>query len=224
MFDPADDEGDPEVPGGARRSGIHFRSGSSDETDMETDSWVERLLINELTTVDRRYKYDRSGVEKTTDELIGATEGLDAMMTEDGPAWPSLDDLLLEGLDEEFERKVERRLQALEDRGLVEFVEERERLGPPLEPGDYGTTAVWTATLAGRDEARKIDARTPTRWQNSSKRTSLDQTNSGPNSARSLEITGFVRVCLADAGQIPLQRADGMAGLLIEIIPSLRWR
>lgn len=77
-------------------------------------------------------------------------------MTEDGAAWPPLEDLLT--LDSDLEREVEATLQTLEDRGLVEPVGERERMGLPLEPGDYGTTTVWTTTLDGRAEASAIHA------------------------------------------------------------------
>jgi hypothetical protein len=59
-------------------------------------------------------------------------------------------------MDAAFEPEVETALETLQDRGLVERVGERERPGPPLEPGDYGTTAVWEPTVEGRAEASAI--------------------------------------------------------------------
>ncbi|AUX07815.1 hypothetical protein AArcSl_0160 [Halalkaliarchaeum desulfuricum] len=121
---------------------------------METETWIERLLIVQLTTHDRRYKHDYGGIEKTTDDLVAACTQLDAIMTEGGSEWPSLEQLL--SMDAELEPEVEAALQTLQDRGLIERVGERERPGPPFEPGDYGTTAVWKPTVEGRAEARAI--------------------------------------------------------------------
>lgn len=39
---------------------------------METETWIERLLIDQLTRHDRRYKHDYAGVEQTTDDLATA--------------------------------------------------------------------------------------------------------------------------------------------------------
>ncbi|PSP33516.1 hypothetical protein BRC64_03430 [Halobacteriales archaeon QH_10_67_22] len=46
--------------------------------------------------------------------------------------------------------------QTLQEKGLIERTGERERPGPPLERGDYGTTALWEPTVEGRAEARAI--------------------------------------------------------------------
>jgi len=121
---------------------------------METGTWIERLPIVQLTTHDRRYKHDYGGVEKTTDDLVAAYTQLDAITTEGGSEWPSLEQLL--SMDAELEPEVEAALQTLQDRGLIERVGERERPGPPFEPGNYGATAVWKPTVEGRAEARAI--------------------------------------------------------------------
>jgi hypothetical protein len=121
---------------------------------METETWIERLIIDQLTTHDRRYKHDYAGVEKTTEDLVAACTQLDAIMTEGGSEWPSLEQLL--SMDAELEPEVEATVQTLQDRGLIECVGERDRPGPPFEPGDYGTTTVWKPTVGGRAEARSI--------------------------------------------------------------------
>ena len=121
---------------------------------METETWIERLIIDQLTTHDRRYKHDYGGVEKTTDDLVAACSQLDAITTEGGSEWPSIEQLLSMGV--ELEPAVEAALQTLQDRGLIECVGERDRLGPPFEPGDYGTTVIWEPTVEGRAEARAI--------------------------------------------------------------------
>jgi len=121
---------------------------------METETWIERLIIDQLTTHDRRYKHDYGGVEKTTDDLVAACSQLDAITTEGGSEWPSIEQLL--SMDAELEPAVEAALQTLQDRGLIECVGERDRLGPPFEPGDYGTTVIWEPTVEGRAEARAI--------------------------------------------------------------------
>jgi len=121
---------------------------------METETWIERLLIDQLTTHDRRYKHDYAGVEQTTDDLVAACTQLDTIMTEGRSEWPSLEQLLSK--DAEFEPEVKAALQTLQELGLVERVGERERSGPPFESGDFGTTAVWKPTVEGRAEARAI--------------------------------------------------------------------
>lgn len=121
---------------------------------MQTETWIERLIIDQLTTHDRRYKHDYAGVEQTTDDLVAACTQLNAITTEGGTELPSLEQLL--SMDAEFELKVETALQTLQEKCLIERVGERERLGPPLERGDYGTTAIWEPTVEGRAEARAI--------------------------------------------------------------------
>jgi len=121
---------------------------------MQTETWIERTIIDQLTTHDRRYKHDYGGIEKTTDDLVAACANLDLIMSEDGSELPALDQLFT--ADTDLEPDVERALQTLEERGLIERSGERERLGPPLEPGNYGTTALWEPTVEGRAEASAI--------------------------------------------------------------------
>lgn len=121
---------------------------------METETWIERLLIDQLTTHDRRYKHDYAGIEQTTDDLVAACTQLNAIMTEGGSDWPLLEQLLSK--DTEFEPEVEAALQTLQDRGLIERIGERERSGSPFESGDFGTTAVWKPTVEERAEASAI--------------------------------------------------------------------
>lgn len=121
---------------------------------METEMWIERVLIDQLTTHDKRYKHDYAAVEKTTDELVAACTQLDALTAAGGFEDISFEQLLSQ--DVAFEAEVETALQALEQRDLIECVGEQRRRGPPLESGDYGTTAVWEPTESGRVEARAI--------------------------------------------------------------------
>lgn len=121
---------------------------------METETWIERLLLNQLTTHDRRYKHDYAGVEKTTDDLVAACTHFDTVIADGTFDRSSLEQLL--STDTAFEPEVEVTLDSLQDRGLIECVGERDRPGPPFEPGADGTTAVWNPTVAGRAEASAI--------------------------------------------------------------------
>jgi hypothetical protein len=121
---------------------------------MQTETWIERTIIDQLTTHDRRYKHDYGGVEKTTDDLVAACTELDLITSGDEPELPSIEQFV--AADADLEPEVEKTLESLEERGLIERVGERERLGPPLEPGDYGTTVVWEPTVEGRAEASAI--------------------------------------------------------------------
>ena len=121
---------------------------------METEIWIERAIVNQLTSHDRRYKHDYGSIEKTTDELVADCTELDTITAESEPELPSIEQLLTAEAD--LEPEVETTLQTLQERGLIECVGERDRLGPPLEMGDYGTTTVWKPTVEGRAEARAI--------------------------------------------------------------------
>ncbi len=121
---------------------------------MHTETWIERTIIDQLTTHDRRYKHDYGGVEKTTDDLVAACTELDLITSGDEPELPSIEQLF--AADADLEPEVETTLESLEEQGLIERVGEREQLGPPLEPGDYGTTALWEPTVEGRAEASAI--------------------------------------------------------------------
>ena len=121
---------------------------------METEIWIERAIVNQLTSHDKRYKHDYGGIEKTTDELVADCTELDTITAESESELPPIEQLLTAEAD--LEPEVETTLQTLQERGLIECVGERDRLGPPLEMGDYGTTTVWKPTVEGRAEARAI--------------------------------------------------------------------
>jgi len=121
---------------------------------MHTETWIERTIIDQLTTHDRRYKHDYGGVEQTTDDLIAACTKLDLITTGDEPELPPIDQCLAR--DADLEPEVETALETLREKNLIERVGEEERLGPPFERGDFGTTAIWEPTVEGRAEARAL--------------------------------------------------------------------
>lgn len=121
---------------------------------MNTNTWIERLLIDQLSTRDHRYKHEYAGVERSTDELIAACIRLETLTSEGEASLQSLEQLLAR--DAEIEPEVVEALRTLQEIGLVERVGERERLGPLFERGDFGTTPIWKPTVEGRAEARAI--------------------------------------------------------------------
>lgn len=122
---------------------------------METETWVERLLIDQLTTHDERYTHDYGEVDRPTDELVGACMRLDSVQITAESESSSIEEF--HSVEEKYDSWVNDALQSLQNRGSVERVGERERLGIPFEPGDYGTTAVWEPTVEGRAEARAYE-------------------------------------------------------------------
>ena len=50
---------------------------------METDTWIERTIIQRLSTHDRRYKHDYGGLEADTDELVMACGYLKSLDEDD---------------------------------------------------------------------------------------------------------------------------------------------
>ncbi len=123
---------------------------------MQTETWIERTIIDQLTTHNRRYKHDYGGVEKTTDDLVAACAKLDLATSGDEPGLPSIDQFFTAEMN--LEPEVETTLESLEERGLIERVGEQERLGPPLEPGDDGTTATLVSDIDRPDERANSDA------------------------------------------------------------------
>jgi hypothetical protein len=121
---------------------------------MQTETWIERAIIGQLTTHDKRYKHDYGGVEKTTDDLVAACTKLDLITSDDKTELPSVEQFLAR--DADLEPEVETVLETLQEKNLIERIGERERLGPPFERGDYRTTALWEPTVEERAEARAI--------------------------------------------------------------------
>lgn len=88
---------------------------------MQTENWIERLLIDQLTTHDRQYKHDYAGVEQTSDDLVAACTELDVITTEGGSGWPSFEQLL--STDVDFEPEVEALVET-HDKESEEFGDE----------------------------------------------------------------------------------------------------
>lgn len=89
---------------------------------MHTETWIERTIIDQLTTHDRRYKHDYGDVERTTDDLIAACTKLDLIRTGDEPELPPIDQFLAR--DADLEPEVETALETLREKNLIERIGE----------------------------------------------------------------------------------------------------
>lgn len=119
---------------------------------METDSWIERTIIQELSFHDERYKHDYGGREGSTETLIADCAHLKDL-TSDGPM------LMFENLAQqhaEIEDDVEEAAQRLHRKGLLSKVRE-EPVQDQLSGDVIGQTTVWEPTEEGLAEAKRLN-------------------------------------------------------------------
>ena len=130
---------------------------------MESETWIERVIIQELAYPDIRYKHDYKGKEASTVELVvicahmkQITEDRDVQMWEE-----------INALEEQIEGRVEETVERLREQGLLTKVDEQPLYEKSLftrmaegkletEPPD--TSPVWTLTNEGLAEAARINA------------------------------------------------------------------
>ena len=130
---------------------------------MESETWIERIIIQELAYPDKRYEHDYKGKEASTVELVVICAHM-KQITEDRDVqtWEEIN-----ALEEQIEGRVEERVERLREQGLLTKVGEQ-----PLhekspftrmaegeverEPPD--TSPVWTLTDEGLAEAARINA------------------------------------------------------------------
>ena len=119
---------------------------------METDTWIERTIIQQLSHYDERYKHDYGGKEGSTEALIADCAHLKDI-TSDG----SLS--MLEQLSErhaEIEEDVEQAANRLHEQGLLS--ELRKEPVRAQRSGDViGETTVWEPTEEGLAEAKRLN-------------------------------------------------------------------
>jgi hypothetical protein len=119
---------------------------------METDTWIDRTIIQVLSHHDKRYKHNYGGKKASTEELI-ADCAHQADVTSEGPL------LMFDNLPEQHaavEEDVKEAAERLHEQGLLTKVGER-----PIrnESGgeEIGTTSVWEPTEEGLAEVKRLN-------------------------------------------------------------------
>lgn len=131
---------------------------------METETWIERAIIQRLATQDRRYKHDYGGLEADTDELVMKCSYLKSL-DEDGTRPGMMENRQHE---KEIQEDVEDAIEALQDRGFLtkagenpvyeeSFFERLEHPKEAVQSGPDDTVSVWTLTDDGLAEAARIN-------------------------------------------------------------------
>ena len=131
---------------------------------METDSWIERTIIQRLSTHDRRYKHDYGGLEADTGELVMECAYLKSL-DEDGTRPGMMENILDE---KEIRENVEDAIETLRDKGFLtkagenpvyeeSFFERLEHPKEAVQSGPDDTVPVWTLTNDGLAEAARIN-------------------------------------------------------------------
>jgi hypothetical protein len=131
---------------------------------METETWIERMIVQELSHPDKRYKHDYKGKEASTVELVVDCAYL-KQITEDRDVqtWEDINEL-----EEQIEGRVEETVERLREKGFLTKAGEQplhekslltrlaEGAKPEGEPPD--TSPIWTVTDEGLAEAARINA------------------------------------------------------------------
>lgn len=131
---------------------------------METETWIERTILQRLSTHDRRYKHDYGGVEADTSELVMTCASLKSLDEDDGRS------RMMETLqhEEEIEEDVEDAIETLRDRDFLtkagenpvyqeSFFERLEHPKEAVQSGPDDTVPVWTLTDDGLAEVARIN-------------------------------------------------------------------
>lgn len=119
---------------------------------METDSWIERTIIQQLSNPDKRYKYDYEPKEGSTEQLVAECAHLKDI-TSEGPTTPLLQ---MHQLHEEIEENVEEAAKQLHEQELLTKVGERP-VRNELGGEQIGTTSVWEPTEEGLAEVQRLN-------------------------------------------------------------------
>jgi len=131
---------------------------------METDTWIERAIIQRLSTHDRRYKHDYGGLEADTEELVMECSYLKAL-DGDGTRPGMMQNIQHEN---EIRGDVEDVIETLQDRSLLtkagenpvyeeSFFKRLEHPKEAVQSGPDDTVSVWTLTDDGLAEAARIN-------------------------------------------------------------------
>ena len=131
---------------------------------METETWIERMIVQELSHPDKRYKHDYKCKEASTVELVVICAHM-KQITEDRDVqtWEDINEL-----EKEIEGRVEETVERLREKGFLTKAGEQplhekslltrlaEGAKPEGEPPD--TSPIWTVTDEGLAEAARINA------------------------------------------------------------------
>jgi len=130
---------------------------------METETWIERVIVQELSHPDKRYKHDYKGKEASTVELVVICAHM-KQITEnrDVQTWEDINEL-----EEQIEGRVEETVERLREQEFLTKVGEQPlhqksvftRLAEgKLEEEPPDTSPIWTLTDEGLAEAARINA------------------------------------------------------------------
>lgn len=121
---------------------------------MQTETWIERVIIHQLASEDGRYKHGYRSRQQTTDEFVVDCAYLaDITETEGLPTFQSTMEL-----EAAVEPDVEEALQSLQEQNRIRKAGDR-ATGLLFMEGDHGSTAVWELTDAGLQEAQTLNER-----------------------------------------------------------------
>lgn len=121
---------------------------------MQTETWIERVIIHQLASEDGRYKHGYRSRQQTTDEFVVDCAYLaDMTETEGLPTFQSTMEL-----EAAVEPDVEEALQSLQEQNLIRKAGDR-ATGILFMEDDHGSTAVWELTDAGLQEAQTLNER-----------------------------------------------------------------
>ena len=129
---------------------------------MKTNSWIERLIIQELAYPDDRYKHGYKPKEGSTMEFVKTCASFKNTVEDITQTWEGIHQL-----EDEIEGDVEQAVEYLQDEGLLTKEGEQplqlessvlnlfEEESSESESGE--TSPIWTLTDEGQAEAARIN-------------------------------------------------------------------
>lgn len=120
---------------------------------MKTESWIERLIIQQLSHHDRRYKHDYRSKEEPTSEFVVGCGYLETMVS-GKDIQPSFGESMK--VEKQLEPEVENALRTLQQQDLITKTREQ-TLGGLFGQEDVDPTEFWKLTEAGLKEANELN-------------------------------------------------------------------
>jgi hypothetical protein len=121
---------------------------------MHTETWIERVIIQQLASEDGRYKHGYRSNQQTTGQFVVDCAYLADMTETTGR--PTFHQTM--ELEAAVEPDVEEALQSLQEHNLITKVGDRPT-GILFAETDPGSTAVWEPTETGLQEAQTLNER-----------------------------------------------------------------
>lgn len=120
---------------------------------MKTESWIERVIIQQIASRDRRFKHNYRSRKESTVGFVVDCGYLENMATGEDNTAPLEES---DEIEERLEPEVKDALRTLQQQNLITKVGEQPR-GGLFSEEDLGSTDLWGLTEQGLKEANELN-------------------------------------------------------------------